>query len=159
MTTTFCADSPSDEVTRELGERLATVLRGGDVIALEGPLGVGKTCLVQGIARGLGVDPAIPVTSPTFTLIGEYEGRFPLRHVDFYRVESSARLDDAGFEDLFDGAGVVVVEWADRFPSSLPAERLLIQIEFRGESTRSLRVRGLGAGGEELCRRVEAVWR
>ena len=159
MTTTFCADSPSGEATHELGVRLARVLCGGEVVALEGPLGVGKTCLVQGIARGLGVDRATPVTSPTFTLIGEYEARVPLRHVDFYRVDSSARLDDAGFDDLFDGRGVVVVEWADRFPASLPAERLLIRIEFRGESTRRLHVRGLGAGGEELYCRVEAAWR
>ncbi len=83
-----CVDSHSAEETRRIGTRLGQELRGGDVLGISGELGSGKTCLVQGIARGLEVDPAIPITSPTFTLVGEYPGRVPLRHADFFRVES-----------------------------------------------------------------------
>ena len=99
-------DSSSAEQTQRLGQWLGAELKGGDVIGLAGELGSGKTCLVQGIARGLGVDPGLPVTSPTFTLVGEYPGRVRLRHADFYRVESYARLEDAGFDDLLDSDAV-----------------------------------------------------
>ena len=95
-----CVDSPSSAETLRLGAVLGRALQAGDVIGVSGELGAGKTCLVQGIAQGLEVPPGIPVTSPTFTLIGEYPGRLPLRHADFYRVESYARLVGAGFEDL-----------------------------------------------------------
>jgi tRNA threonylcarbamoyladenosine biosynthesis protein TsaE len=159
MAVTFCVDSPSPEHLLELGARLAQALRPGDVVALEGPLGVGKTLLVQGVARGLGVDPATPVTSPTFTLVGEYPGRIPLRHADFYRVESLERLEDAGFEDLLDERGVLVVEWAERFASVLPADRLWIRLEFRSESRRRLHVRGEGTRGEELAKELHEQWR
>jgi tRNA threonylcarbamoyladenosine biosynthesis protein TsaE len=153
---TFSVDSSSPERTREIGGRLAALLRPGDVIALEGPLGVGKTCLVQGIARGLGVDPSVPVTSPTFTLVAEYPARLPLAHADFYRVESRARLDDAGFDDLVGGRGVLVVEWAERFPEALPPERLLIRMEYRSESSRRLHVIGVGPRGRELAEGLAA---
>jgi tRNA threonylcarbamoyladenosine biosynthesis protein TsaE len=129
------------------------------VIGLQGPLGAGKTCLVQGIAQGLGVDPEVPVTSPTFTLVGEYPGRVLLRHADFYRVEDSRRLDDAGFRDLLDGKGILVVEWADRFPDALPEERLEIRMEFRSECERRLTLRAYGSGAEERLRRMQERWR
>ncbi len=136
-----------------MGRRLGEQLEGGDVIGLAGELGSGKTCLVQGIARGLGVDPEIPVTSPTFTLVGEYPGRVLLRHADFYRVESYARLEDAGFDDLLDSDAVLVVEWPERFPEALPAERLDIRIALVSESERRLHVKGKGARAAELARR------
>jgi tRNA threonylcarbamoyladenosine biosynthesis protein TsaE len=149
---TVCFDSSSAQSTQRLGERLGGVLRAGDVIGLSGPLGAGKTCLVQGIARGLGVDPAVPVTSPTFTLIGEYPGRLPLRHADFYRVESEQRLFEAGFDDLLDGCGVLIVEWFERFPDALPRERLEIAIELApgGAGARRLLARGSGARARDL---------
>jgi tRNA threonylcarbamoyladenosine biosynthesis protein TsaE len=100
-----CVDSHSAEETRRIGTGLGQELRGGDVLGISGELGSGKTCLVQGIARGLEVDPAIPITSPTFTLVGEYPGRVALRHADFFRVESYARLEDAGFDDLCPRSG------------------------------------------------------
>jgi len=123
----FLCSEPAE--TRELGSRLGALLRAGDVLCLSGPLGAGKTCLVQGIALGLGVAPDVPVTSPTFTLIGEYPGRVPLRHADFYRIEDEGRLFDLGFDDELDGTGVVVVEWGERWLEHLPSDRLDIRID------------------------------
>ena len=124
-----CVASASPGQTREIGARVGAALEGGDVVALSGDLGAGKTCLVQGIARGLGVPEDVPVTSPTFTLVGEYPGRLVLRHADFYRVDGYERLHGAGFNDLLDARGVLVVEWAERLPDALPDERLEIMIE------------------------------
>jgi tRNA threonylcarbamoyladenosine biosynthesis protein TsaE len=159
MVAEIFVDSCSPEETRSLGARLGEEVREGDVIALQGPLGAGKTCLVQGIARGLGVDPQVPVTSPTFTLVGEYPSRIPLRHADFYRVEDSRRLDDAGFRDLLDGKGVLVVEWPERFPDALPEERLEIRIEIRSECERRLTLRAHGPRAEGRLRRMQERWR
>ncbi len=156
MATTSCVASRSREETLRFGEALGALLRPGDVLALEGPLGAGKTTLVQGLARGLGVPREVPVTSPTFTLVAEYPGRVPLRHADFYRVESAARLADAGFDDLLDGDGVLVVEWPERFPGALPADRLWIRLEIRGESERLLRLLGVGERAEALVGALEA---
>ena len=158
MAATYSTDSPSSEQTRALGAALGGCVRPGDVLALRGPLGVGKTCLVQGIARGLGVDPNVPVTSPTFTLVGEYPGRVSLRHADFYRVDSYRRLEDAGFDDLLDGRGVVVVEWPERFPEALPEGRLLIEFEFVGESSRRLRCSARGSRAEQLLQQAAEQW-
>jgi tRNA threonylcarbamoyladenosine biosynthesis protein TsaE len=157
MDETSSASSRSAAETRALGERLGRVVRGGDVIGLSGSLGAGKTCFVQGLAAGLSVDPSVPVTSPTFTLIGEYAGRVPLRHADFYRVEGEQRLFEAGFDDLLDGKGVVVVEWFERLPAALPADRLEIAIEFPAgadSELRELRVRAAGA----RARALRAEW-
>jgi tRNA threonylcarbamoyladenosine biosynthesis protein TsaE len=156
MATTCSVVSRSREETLRLGEALGALLRPGDVLALEGPLGAGKTTLVQGIARGLGVPPEVPVTSPTFTLVGEYPGRVPLRHADFYRVESAQRLLDAGFDDLADGEGVLVVEWPERFPDALPSERLWIRLAIRGESERLLVFEAAGERAGALARAVAA---
>ncbi len=150
--------SRSAEDTRRLGALLGELLVGGDVVCVSGELGAGKTCLVQGIALGLGVDPAILVTSPTFTLVGEYPGRVALRHADFYRVESYARLDDAGFADLLDRSGVLVVEWPERFPDALPEERLEVTIEFVSESARRFQLSGKGDRAEQVGRRLCEQW-
>ena len=106
-------------------------------LGLAGPPGSGKTCFVQGLARGLGVRGV--VRSPTFTLIHEHRGPVPLSHVDLYRLEASD-LEGLGLEEILDGAGVVAIEWADRAPGALPPEHLLIEFEFGpGESDRCLR--------------------
>jgi len=100
------------------------------VVALEGPLGAGKTVFVKGLAAGLGLDPA-GVSSPTFVIASEYPARAGLRlaHVDLYRVESPAELDAAGFLDLLEPGAVLAVEWADRLPEALPRDRLELRIE------------------------------
>jgi tRNA threonylcarbamoyladenosine biosynthesis protein TsaE len=151
MPSTICVRSPDAATTQRLGEWLGALLAPGDVVALLGPLGAGKTCFVQGVARGLGVDPSVPVTSPTFTLVGEYPARIPLRHADFYRIESEDRLFELGFDDLLDGRGVLLVEWADRWPRALPRDLLEIQIEPLEGTERRLSFTARGARAEVLC--------
>ncbi|MFQ5515394.1 MAG: tRNA (adenosine(37)-N6)-threonylcarbamoyltransferase complex ATPase subunit type 1 TsaE [Myxococcota bacterium] len=147
------------EQTRGVGEQIGRELRGGDVVALSGELGAGKTCFTQGLARGLGVDSRIPITSPSFTLVGEYPGRLALRHADFYRVESYARLEDAGFEELLAPDGVLVVEWAERFPEALPPDRIELRLEVIGAEERRITLMARGERARERVRRIEKLWR
>lgn len=104
--------SASVAATRGLGIRLGKSLAPGDVVLLSGPLGAGKTALAQGI--GAGLDVRGPINSPTFTILKQYRGRLPLYHFDLYRIEDPNELYSLGFEDYFGGAGVCVVEWAER---------------------------------------------
>jgi tRNA threonylcarbamoyladenosine biosynthesis protein TsaE len=120
----------SAEQTRAFAAALATLLEPGDVVVLAGDLGAGKTTFTQGVARGLGVDR--PVTSPTFTLVQEYEGRLPLTHVDVYRLDRIQELHDLGFDELVDGPGVTVIEWGDAVQQVLPVDRLIVRLEHIG---------------------------
>jgi len=122
---TIRSDSP--EATRALAAALAPLLEAGDVIALVGDLGAGKTAFAQGLAEGLGV--AGPVTSPTFTIVQEYEGRLPVAHVDVYRLDTLQDLYDLGFDELVDDGRVTIVEWGDLVAQALPAEHLVVRIE------------------------------
>jgi len=152
--------SRSAEETQALGRALGELLRPGDVVLLSGPLGAGKTCFVQGLARGLGVAPEVAVTSPTFVLVAEYPGRTWLRHADFYRVESYARLLDAGFDDLASPDGVLVVEWPERFPDALPPERLELRIAADAQTgEREIHVEARGERARELLKELESRWR
>lgn len=138
--------SPSE--TQRLGAQVARLLQAGDVLALVGELGAGKTNFVKGLARGLGVKES--VHSPTFILANEYHsGRLPLFHVDAYRIASAGEAIGFGFEDYLDGDGVTVVEWADRIQAALPSERLDIEFGHAGERERSLK---LTAHGERYSR-------
>ena len=114
-----------------LGEKLGALLGAGDLICLYGGLGAGKTCFAQGIARGLGVEGA--VTSPTFTLINEHYGRLPFFHMDVYRLDSVAEMEDLGYEEYFYDGGVTLVEWAEKIDELLPEDRLDISIDRTGE--------------------------
>ena len=118
----FVSNSPEETLT--FGERLGRLVRPGDVLCLNGPLGAAKTLLTKGIARGAGVADTRIVTSPTFTLINEYEGRLPIYHADAYRLRDARELLDLGIEECLFGSGVCIIEWADRVASCLPAERL-----------------------------------
>src|SRR5262245_9378373 len=150
----------SPEETQSLGRALGELLRGGDVLALSGPLGAGKTCFVQGLARGLGVPEGVAVTSPTFVLVAEYPARAWLRHADFYRVESYARLLDAGFDDLAGADGVLVVEWPERYPDALPPERLeLTLLPDAATGQRAIRAVARGERARELVKELETRWR
>ena len=117
--------SPSE--TERLGRTLGRVLQGGEVIALEGELGVGKTALVRGVASGLNVRPA-SVSSPTFVLIHQYHGRLPLIHVDLYRLRTESEAENIGLHEYFDGLAVTAIEWADRLPTFLPNDRLEVRM-------------------------------
>jgi tRNA threonylcarbamoyladenosine biosynthesis protein TsaE len=111
------------------------------VVALRGGLGAGKTCLVRGIARGMGV--AEPVTSPTYTIVSEYAGRLPLYHIDAYRLAGDSDFENSGAGELPGGDGVSVIEWSERIPNSIPAGAVTIAIEITGPERRVFRVEGL----------------
>ncbi|NNF58517.1 MAG: tRNA (adenosine(37)-N6)-threonylcarbamoyltransferase complex ATPase subunit type 1 TsaE [Rhodothermaceae bacterium] len=131
------AETASPDETLALGERLATILQSGDVVALYGDLGVGKTHLVKGIARGLGLDDAA-VTSPTFTLINEYDSDLPLYHLDLYRIE---RLDEAeriGVDEVLYGEGACVIEWPERIEPLLPPYTLRFRLTHLGHDRRRI---------------------
>ncbi len=116
------------------------MLAGGDILALQGNLGAGKTCLVKGIARGLGI-PEEEVVSPTYTLIHELAGPLRLFHIDLYRIENSDELENIGFYDAFDKDAVTVIEWPDRFFPWLPEPYLLLELKRFSEEGRELKLR------------------
>ena len=128
----------SEGETKRLAESLAPLLEVGDVISLTGDLGAGKTCFVQGLAAGLGVAEA--VTSPTFTIIKQYQGRLPLYHFDVYRLTGPKDLESLGHEEYFYGSGVTVVEWGDKIKESLPADCLTIEMHRSIEAPESRRL-------------------
>lgn len=132
--------SRSAEETQALGERLGSRLGRGDVVACIGPLGAGKTCFLQGLARGLGVTTA--VTSPTFVLVNEYRGRLPVYHVDAYRTGSLSELVDVGLEEMLHGAGVTIVEWADKLLPLLPPRTITVSIMGLGDEPRRIELAG-----------------
>jgi len=141
----------SPEETERLGESLAPLLEPGDVVALEGPLGAGKTRFVAGLARGL--DVKARVRSPSFTLINEYHGRLTLAHLDLYRLEP-ADAERLGLEEELE-RGALVVEWGDKLPRALREEALAIRFEVLDESQRAIEARaGRGRGAVLL-----AAWR
>jgi tRNA threonylcarbamoyladenosine biosynthesis protein TsaE len=127
------------EETEDAGERLGRGLAPGAVVALTGELGAGKTCFVQGLVRGLGVTGR--ATSPTFVLINQYRGRVPVYHVDAYRTDSLTELMDLGLLELMGGAGVTVIEWADKLRSLLPPETIHVHIEGVGDEPRAITIR------------------
>jgi tRNA threonylcarbamoyladenosine biosynthesis protein TsaE len=162
--------SHSPAQTRRFGARLGGLLQAGDLVCLEGGLGTGKTCLVQGIGRGMGV--AEPITSPSFTLIaedrpsqissaetaahGEPGGSAApvLYHVDLYRLQTA--VEEArgfGLEDYFLSEGVCVIEWAERAEPILPQERLWVALRYVDQSKRGLMIRATGARYDELLQK------
>jgi tRNA threonylcarbamoyladenosine biosynthesis protein TsaE len=149
------------EETRELGAALADLLVPGDVISLTGDLGAGKTCLVQGAARSLGVHE--PVGSPTFVLVREYRGEIPVYHLDVYRLDRMQEVLDLGFEDLLDPGGVIFIEWGDAIDPLLPDSYLEVELSISGDDEmRLLAVTGRGSSWAPRWERLEKVldtWR
>jgi tRNA threonylcarbamoyladenosine biosynthesis protein TsaE len=135
--------------TERAGALLAPLLRAGDVVALAGDLGAGKTHLVQGVARGLGVTGG--VTSPTFNLLLVHRGTLPLYHFDLYRLDGAHELEDIGFFETIEADGVSFIEWGDRFPDMLPDDHMLVTME-RGEADeRRVAVEASGPRGRGLA--------
>ena len=145
-------DLPDLAATGALGRRIGGHLIAGAVVGLVGTLGAGKTHLARAIAEGLGVADGRVVTSPTFVLIQEYEGRLPVYHFDVYRLPDAAAFLDLGAAEYLEGDGVCLVEWADRVRDWLPAETLWIELEVTGAESRRARISGhtplLGAIGD-----------
>ncbi len=130
--------------TAALGRRLGELLQPGDFVALTGELGAGKTQFARGVAVGLAVDPAQPVTSPTYTLMNVYHGRCPLYHFDLYRLSGDDDAAELGFAEYFHGDGVCLVEWAERLSVEMPAERLLVCFNHTGDNRRRLDFEAFG---------------
>jgi tRNA threonylcarbamoyladenosine biosynthesis protein TsaE len=123
---------------RSIGEKL----REGDILALSGELGSGKTCFTGGLARGLGVNENYQITSPTFTLINEYPAKYRLYHFDVYRLNCYADLEDLGYEEYFAGKGVVVIEWAEKIAQIIPEAAIFINFEYIDENKRKITITG-----------------
>ncbi len=145
------------EETLEFGERLSHVLTGGDVLALVGDMGVGKTLLTRGIAMGLGI-PGEQVNSPTFTIIQAYESPIPVIHVDLYRLEDPSAIWQLGLEDYFTPENIVIIEWADRFIQALPPDHLTIQLEHgETETIRHVTIRGTGPRSTHIITALQDI--
>jgi len=145
----FRFDSPGEDCTLLLGLKIGELLEPGDVLALRGELGAGKTLLVRGIARGLGVPPSVRVTSPTFTIINEYSGRLYLYHLDLYRISGPEELETLPWEESLFGNGVAAIEWPERLGRLLPAERIDMEILVSGDEMREIRFSWLGERNSE----------
>lgn len=146
--------SKSAEQTNSLGISLGKQLQQGDIICLTGDLGAGKTAFTKGIGEGLEIKEFI--TSPTYTIINEYEGRIPLYHFDVYRLEGVEEMYELGYEEYFFGDGAVVVEWADIVKDIIPLERLWITI-IRGkeEDTREIIIEATGERYHTIVKELE----
>ena len=139
----------SVQETIQFGKQLGQQLTGGEVLALTGDLGTGKTVLTRGIALGLGI-PMDQVSSPTFTIIQEYPGSIPLIHVDLYRLERPSEISALGLEEYFTPSTIVIIEWAERFPQILPSDHIAIRLE-HGE-TEDIRLLSVsGTGSRSIC--------
>jgi tRNA threonylcarbamoyladenosine biosynthesis protein TsaE len=143
----------SPEETQGIGQRLGELAGPGDVFLLMGNLGAGKTCLTQGIARGLAIQDY--ASSPSFVIMRELYGRLPLYHIDLYRLERLEEISDLGLDEYLYGRGVSVVEWADRGLVLLPEEHLLIKMGFMGDIKRRLRLTASGRRYEQLLARLK----
>ena len=142
--------STSHRHTDRLGQAIGRALRGGETIALYGPLGAGKTALVRGIAQGLGASPTA-ISSPTFVVIHEYyQGRLPLAHVDLYRIRSPRELESTGLIEYFSGQTVTVIEWADKGLAALPQDRIEIALNHRAPRSRTIQLSPTGPNSDEV---------
>ena len=140
----------SKTATERLGQTIGQVLQGGEVIALTGELGSGKTCMVRGIAQGVGLSPE-KVSSPTFTIIQEYDSHPSIVHVDLYRLENPSEIEDIGLSSYFDTNHVVIIEWADRAEIiQLPNDRLILELSHAGRHYRQIRLRSSGIKSQAL---------
>jgi tRNA threonylcarbamoyladenosine biosynthesis protein TsaE len=143
--------------TRRAGELLGTLASPGDVVALSGGLGAGKTVFAQGVAHGLGVVGHVP--SPTFNILLVHRAPITLYHFDLYRLEDARQLADVDFYETLEAGGLTVVEWADRFPAELPVDRLDVTIDVPDEGHRALRIVGTGPRSAKLARGWLDLWR
>ena len=129
----------SPEETEGFAKSLALSLGSGDVLALTGDLGAGKTHFTRGLAAGLGIPPEVPISSPTFSIVQEYTGgRLPIYHFDFYRLESSYDLLDLGWDDYLESEAITVIEWANKFPELLPSHTSWWHLSHETDGSRTI---------------------
>jgi tRNA threonylcarbamoyladenosine biosynthesis protein TsaE len=142
--------SHSLEETRSLGRNIGVRLKNPMVLTLTGDLGSGKTAFVQGLARGLEVPVEYYITSPTFTLVNEYPGRLRLFHVDLYRLDHYSDMEEIGLDEILQADGVIAVEWAEKLPEDLLAERLAVHFDTSGDEDRSIALTAYGQQAVDL---------
>jgi tRNA threonylcarbamoyladenosine biosynthesis protein TsaE len=140
--------------TIRIGKDIGTRLLPGDVIALVGALGAGKTQFIKGLAAGAGVGNPTYVSSPSFTLIHEYPGKIPFYHIDLFRLGGEKEAEELGLEVYLQGSGVTAIEWADKIPSLLPKEILFVSIAYVDKNIRTLEISGEGKHFEELLKGI-----
>ncbi|MCZ6807795.1 MAG: tRNA (adenosine(37)-N6)-threonylcarbamoyltransferase complex ATPase subunit type 1 TsaE [Deltaproteobacteria bacterium] len=140
----------NEEETLALAGVLAGVLAAGDLVGLEGGLGAGKTTFARGAIHALAVPAETAVTSPTFALLHQYQGRLPIAHADFYRLESDAELEELGVDELLEDGAVLFVEWGRKFPWVASRASLWVELEIVSDDVRRVRLRPQGKRGEEL---------
>ena len=128
----------SAEETMLIGEKLAKKLKPGDVVALYGNLGSGKTTFTKGIGKGLGVKDSKRINSPTFVLIKEYDGKIPLYHLDLYRMDDLKEIENLAIEEYIYGNGITVIEWAEKIKSILPENHISVKFKVKGVSEREI---------------------
>ncbi len=143
--------------TEAFGEYLGEILEPGDIVTLSGELGAGKSRLAQGIAYGLGVERSTPITSPTYTILNEYQGRILLHHFDFYRFQPGEDLRDLGFEEQFADDGICLVEWPERLTDEFASGQLKIALTVTGESRREITITPYGSRYEEKIASLQEV--
>ena len=150
----FKSSSPAE--TEAFGQSLAKVLGQGHVLCLAGDLGAGKTLLVQGLSKGLGIEDV--VNSPTFTILNVYESKFPIYHFDLYRLNYAEELFDIGFYEYTEANGLSIIEWPDKFPSELPEEYLWIEIKTSENiDERIFHVSAQGERYEQICEELKRI--
>jgi tRNA threonylcarbamoyladenosine biosynthesis protein TsaE len=140
--------------TIRIGKSIGSRLLPGDVVALVGELGAGKTQFIKGLAAGAGIRNSAYISSPSFTLINEYPGKMTFYHVDLFRLGKEKEAEELGLEDYFQSKGITAIEWADKIPSLLPRELLLIRIAHTGKNRRSLEIIGKGKRYEEIVNQL-----
>jgi tRNA threonylcarbamoyladenosine biosynthesis protein TsaE len=133
--------SKTVDTTIDIGMKLGRTLKRGDVVALFGQFGSGKTVLTKGIAKGLGVKDTRYVNSPSFVIIKEYPGRIPLYHFDLYRLDRAHSLESVGYDEYFYGNGVTVIEWAERVRKDLPKRHIEVKLAVCGDESRSIEIK------------------
>lgn len=145
----------SDQETIRLGRRLGGVLSQGDVVGLAGKLGSGKTWFAKGLALGLGVSPDMVVTSPSFTLVNEYEGEYPFYHMDLYRLDRLSDVQSIGLEEYLNDESIVAIEWADRWPEILPEGTITVKLVIIDDHRREITFSGQHPRVLEIMREFE----
>jgi len=147
----------STEETVRVGKDIGHCLLPGDVVALVGELGAGKTQLIKGLAAGVGIENSAYISSPSFTLIHEYPGKIPLYHVDLFRLGREQEAEELGLEEYFQGRGITAIEWADKIPSLLPQELLFISIASMDKNIRSVEISGRGERYLNLVDQIQSL--
>ena len=142
--------------TIRVGKTIGSRLLLGDVVALVGELGAGKTQFIKGLAAGAGIENSAYISSPSFTLIHEYPGKIPFYHIDLFRLGREQEAEELGLEDYFQGRGITAIEWADKIPSLLPEELLFISITYLDKNIRSVEIAGRGRRYEDLVNQVQS---